>query len=83
MEREPGSQARRPTAVIAASALKNGSIRGLPGGPDFEKRFISDLRFTNWGTRDLGLAELAQALRRPSPAQGRIPSQCSGPRSRR
>jgi len=44
VEREPGSQARRPTAAIAAIALKSGSDRGLLGGPDIEKLFISDLR---------------------------------------
>jgi len=41
VEREPGSQARRPTAAIV---LKSVRIRGLLGGPDIEKQFISDLR---------------------------------------
>ena len=44
VERALGSQARRPTAAIAASVLKSRSDRGLPGEPNFEKRFIPDLR---------------------------------------
>jgi hypothetical protein len=43
VEREPGSQAKRRRAEIAASVLKSGSNRGLPGGSNIEIRFISDL----------------------------------------
>ena len=42
MERELGAQAKRTRGVTTASMSKSGSIRGRPGEPDVEKRFILD-----------------------------------------
>jgi len=48
VERELGSQAKRARGAIAASLLRSRSLRGRPGGPDLEKRFISNLQIEKW-----------------------------------
>jgi len=48
VEIELMSQAKRARGAIAASMLKSRSIRGRPGGPELEKRFISNLQIEKW-----------------------------------